>query len=130
MRKSIGLDSLAEEIQKLAQEKGQQVLQDAEQIIESTANNSVEEIRATAPRSASSGAHFADSFITEKLSSGVNTHFKIFSKDQWPITHLLEFGFVHYGKTGKYIKGRPFMLPAYNKAQAELIQKMREAIKK
>ena len=130
MSKTIGLDSLVEEIQKIAQEKGQQVLHDAEKIIESTANNSVEEIRATAPRSTSSGAHFADSFTTEKLLSGVNTHIKILSKDQWQITHLLEFGFVHYGKTGKYVKGRPFMLPAYNKAQGELIQKIREAIKK
>lgn len=130
-RRTIGLDELADEIRKVAVEVGQDVANRTEKIIESAADHAVAEIQATAPRSTSATPqHFADSFTKEKILEGLNAHFKVFSATQWQITHILEFGFVHYGKGSKYIKGRQFMLPAYEKAQAEIVRNIREELSK
>lgn len=130
MSKKVSVSNLGEEIQKAINKKGKNVEVQVLLALKETANKAVVEISKTAPRSHRNvRIHLADTFVAREEKAGLSTRYVIYSKEKGPLVHLVEFGFKHYGKNGKYVKGRPFMLPTLEHSSEELIRKVKSIIK-
>ncbi len=97
------------------------------QYLEEAKDTALNEVKLNAPRSSRDGEHFGDSFIAEAKGNELNKTYTIYSKTKFHLTHILEYGFVHY-KSAKKIKGRPFISPAYEKSANELLTKIRKLL--
>lgn len=128
--KNVKLSSLTEEVQKAIERKGQSVEIQVLGVLKETANNTLLEVNRTAPRSKRNvQIHLADTFKVEEERSGLKTRYKIYSKEKGPLVHLVEFGFRHYGKKHKYVKGQPFMIPSLEHNSVILVDKVKKIIK-
>ena len=98
-----------------------------EKVLDQTADQVLEYIRAKAPRSGQSDG-FADSFVAVPTGTGINKTIAIYSEKKGRLTHLLEFGFTHRG--GKFVGPRPFMRPAFDTFAPEMLEQVKSIIER
>ena len=116
------MDKMLDSVNKLIQQYGEDVVREMDTRIDKTADQILEYIKTNCPRSDSGSNHLADSFIKTKI--GDTTY--ISSKTKGKLVHLIELGFKH--KSGKFVKGRPFLIPGYDKFTPKMLEDLKEII--
>ena len=116
------MDKFIAEVDKYIQEYGVKVTEAMEMRINKAADDVLEYIKTNAPRSTSVSNHLADSFIKTKIGNTIY----VSSKTKGSLVHLLEFGFRH--TNGKFIKGRPFLIPSYEKIAPQMLDDLKRII--
>lgn len=116
------MDKMCEGINSLIQRYGEEVVNQMDKRIDVTADEILDYIRKNAPRSDSGGNHLANSFIKTRLSDVVY----ISSSTKGKLVHLIELGFKH--TSGKFIKGRPFLIPAYETFTPRMLDDLKRII--
>lgn len=123
----VSLDELGLKIGELVIEYTDEIKEAMEKVLDQTADQVLEYIRAKAPRSGQSDG-FADSFVAVPSGTGMNKTIAIFSEKKGRLTHLLEFGFTHRG--GKFVGPRPFMRPAFDTFAPEMLEQVKSIIER
>lgn len=119
-----GLTDVASEIAGLI-EKSLDFGKEMEEVLESTADDIIGDIRESAP-AGKSDDHLKDSFVKLRQGKGTDMSVTVYSKTKGRIVHLVEFGFVH--RSGKFVPGKPFLRPSYEKEAPGMEKRIREAI--
>ena len=121
---SLELTALTPEIERAVKSYSREVELAIIERLDYTADQILDYIKSSAPRTPFNKEHLGDSFIKESYGEGVNKTIVIYSKTKGSIVHLVELGFKH--RSGKLVLARPFLRPAYD----EFTPKMLEDIKK
>lgn len=116
------MDKVLDSINGLVQRYGEAVVKEMDKRIDQTADEILEYIKANAPRSDGGANHLADSFVKTKIGDIVY----ISSKTKGKLVHLIELGFKH--TSGKFIKGRPFLIPGYEKFTPKMLDDLKRII--
>jgi|SRR5690554_6064804 hypothetical protein len=117
------MDNMLTGINTLVQRYGEEITLMIDKRIDQTADEILEYIKANAPRSTGGTNHLADSFVKTKIGDIVY----ISSKTKGKLVHLIELGFKH--TSGKFVKGRPFLIPAYEKFTPQMLEDLKRIIK-
>ncbi len=117
------MDNVADEINNLVQRYGKEVVAQIEKRIDVTADEILDYIKKNAPRSSRGNKHLADSFVKTKI--GDITY--ISSQTKGRLVHLIELGFKH--TSGKFVKGRPFLIPSYEIFTPKMLEDLKKIIK-
>ena len=117
------MDKMAEGINDLVQRYGNEVAESIERRIDGTEDEILAYIKSNAPRSSKGSKHLADSFIKTKIGDTIY----ISSKTKGKLVHLIELGFKH--TNGKFVKGRPFLIPGYETFTPKMIDDLKRIIK-
>lgn len=116
------MNKALDSINSLVQRYGEEVVIKIDKRIDQTADEILEYIKANTPRSDSGNNHLADSFVKTKTGDIVY----ISSKTKGKLVHLIELGFKH--TSGKFIKGRPFLIPSYEKFTPQMLEDLKRII--
>lgn len=125
MRSLATLDDLGRLISEHVEAYIEDVIPKLEKRLDDTADEIINYIKTSAPRSGYKNA-FADSFVKAESGKDIHKTIAIFSEGKGGMTHLLEFGFTH--RSGKYVGPRPFLRPAYDLFTPKMIEDIKEII--
>lgn len=130
MAKTIKLNELGFELQKLVSKYGK----DIENSVVEELNKSAEELKDLsndrAPKSArNSSLHLAGSFEVKQVTKKGQKEFIVWSPTDYPLVHLVEFGHMHY-KTGHFVQPQPFFIPSYTEVKERLYINLKNIIEK
>ena len=117
------MNKVAIEIGSLVNRYTEEVVESIEKRIDVTADEILDYIKKNAPKSSYGSEHLADSFIKTKV--GDTTY--ISSQTKGRIVHLIELGFKH--TSGKFVKGRPFLIPSYEIFTPKMLEDLKRIIK-
>lgn len=109
---------IAAELDKILEEYGREVEQEAEAIMKDVAREAVSRLKKTSPRSKGSGRHYASGWATSKEGKDI----VIYNKTKPGLTHLLEKG--HATVRGGRVKGRAHIAPVEKWANAEVLRRI------
>lgn len=124
---TIEISALDKKIGKITKAYSKEVEQSISKRLLDTADEILKYIKSHAPRSGRTNA-LADSFIKETYGSGSKTFIVIYSKTKGSIVHLIELGFKH--RSGKFVRARPFLRPAYDTFTPKMLDDIKEIIKR
>ena len=122
------VDELGVRISDLIKDYTDDVKEGLEDRLDETAKQILDYIKSNCPRSDSGTNHLADSFILTTVGSGVNKIIYISSGTKGRLVHLVELGFKHI--SGKHVKARPFMRPAYETFTPEMLEDIKKIIER
>lgn len=122
---SESLDQSMVRLSKMVESYSDEVKQEIEELLDSTADKIIDYIIQNCPRSDGSN-HLADSFVKTEVGSGVNKTIYISSKTKGSLVHLIELGFKHI--SGKHVAARPFMRPAYDIFTPKMLEEIKKLI--
>lgn len=116
------MDKMLTQVNDLVQRYGEEVCKSIDKRIDETADEILEYIKKNAPRSQNGNNHLADSFIKTRIGDVIY----ISSKTKGKLVHLIELGFKH--TNGRFIKGRPFLIPGYEKFTPQMLEDLKRMI--
>lgn len=125
--KTIDASELQKEVGKITKAYTKEVEESISKRLHKTADEIINYIKTKAPRSGSSNA-LADSFVKKTFGTGSKQTIVIYSKTKGSIVHLIELGFKH--RSGKFVRARPFLRPAYDTFTPEMLDELKEIIKR
>lgn len=125
--KMIEINALEREVEKTIKTYTKQVESSISKRLHKTADEILDYIKTHAPRSGSSNA-MADSFVKKSFGEGSKELIVIYSKTKGSIVHLIELGFKH--RSGKYVKAQPFLRPAFDMFTPQMIEEIKQIIKR
>ena len=123
---SLDISTLGNRISKEVESYSNEVIKEALERMDKTADEILDYIKSNAPRGKHT-EHLADSFIKKTYGEGRNKTIVIYSESKGSIVHLIELGFKH--RSGKLVAARPFLRPAYDELTPKMIDDIKRIIK-
>lgn len=118
----IGIDGLADAVNDILTEYGDDIRADLEPVLRKTANKVKKEIKQSAPGS----GEYAKTWSVKAQRSRLGTSFVVYSKKPG-LPHLLEYG--HMMRNGKRSKAYPHIASAEANAESYLMTEVERALK-
>lgn len=123
---SESLDQSIVRLSKMVENYSDEVKQEIEESLDSTADKIIDYIIQNCPRSDGGSNHLADSFVKTEIGSGANKVIYISSNKKGRLVHLIELGFKH--KNGSHVPPRPFLRPAYDTFTPKMLEEIKKLI--
>lgn len=124
-------NELGEAINTILTDYGHAVEESTAEIVEQVAKETVDELKSNSPKKT---GRYAKGWRKRKLrSNGTATTYEVYNATDYQLTHLLEFGHEKWirGKdTGSRVAARPHIRPAMQKAEKELVKRLKITITK
>lgn len=125
MNQVIGIDKLADEIQKIAEGYVEEVNKAVEEVLPKVGKDAVKELKQTSPKRT---GKYAKGWTSKVEKERLSTSVSIYNKDRYQLTHLLEKG--HAKRGGGRVPGHPHIKPAEEHASDKAIKQIKEKIKR
>lgn len=127
--KTISLDDLASELMSVVELQQDKIVNEMLVALKDASDTTLKQVVANAPVSnRTTDIHLRDTFVCEKDGEGNKTNYQIYSKDKNYLVHILEFGF-NSVRGGRFIQGKPFMLPALEIGVKQLTNDVNKILK-
>lgn len=111
---------LVVQMQELLDEVTREIEEDIDNAFKAQSKETAKELQSTSPKKY---GDYAKSWTTKKLA---DREYIVYNKDHWQLTWLLEKGHVVRNKRGTFGRAPaiPHIIPAQEKAEAEVMQKL------
>lgn len=117
---------IAAEIMQALHDYADMAVEEMQEIVEDTANECRDQIKATAP--VRTGAYANSWTVKKNKTTATAVSATVQSRDRYQLTHLLEFG--HAKRNGGRVAARPHIAAARDQAEQNLERKLKEALGK